>query len=425
MQKAAFLFFLILTCGVGELAAQQNPDKTLQSQIQTILVHPLGDPLGDPVINLNGGNPLQISFDDFGASYVDYYYTIELVDSNWQSIDLNEFDYIKGFNQNKITSYEVSSIAAKPYFHYQFTFPNSNCSPRLSGNYILKVYNGSGKEALVFTRRIYVYESLVGVLASVETPFDATISKTHQRIKAGVDVKNVPFFQQDRIALKVIQNYRYQDAQTVSAPSFIRNTLLEYNNEALLLFGAGKEYRWLDLQSLRLRSDRVAAIDSRENTPIVTLKTDQSRADLLHEIYKDLNGAFLIINSESLKSESQNDYAQVIFSYLPKDHKPYLDKRIYLSGALTNNVLDAGAEMQFDVKTGVYTKTLLLKQGYYSYQYILVDRIEPNAMEAYSDTEGNHWETENKYLLFVYYRAPGTRNDQIIGYTSINSKQSW
>lgn len=425
MQKAALLLFLTLTFCVGKTTAQQNPDKTYLQQIQTILVHPLGDPLGDPVINLNGGTPLQISFDDFGATYEDYYYTIELVDSIWQPIEMNEFDYIKGFNLNKVTSYEVSSIAAKPYFHYQFTFPNSNCSPRLSGNYILKVYNGSGKEELVFTKRMYVFESLVGILASVENPFDASIARTHQRIKAGVDVKNVPYFQQDRIALKVVQNYRYQDAQTVATPSFIRNTLLEYNNEAQLLFGAGKEYRWLDLQSLRLRSDRVAAIDSRENTPIVTLKTDKSRADLLHEIYKDVNGGYLIMNTESLKSESQNDYAQVVFTYLPKEGKPFLDKRVYLSGALTNNALDAGAEMQFDVKKGMYIKTVLLKQGYYSYQYILADRIEPNSMEEYSDTEGNNWETENKYSLFVYYRAPGTRNDQIIGFASINSKNSW
>jgi hypothetical protein len=322
-------------------------------------------------------------------------------------------------------NYQVSSIAAKPYFHYEFNFPNSNCSPRLSGNYILKVFKGGDKNALVFTRRMYVVESLVGLLASVEVPFDATISRTHHRIKAGVDVKNVPFFQQDRITLKVAQNYRFQDAKTMGAPSFIRNTLLEYNNEAELLFGAGKEYRWLDLQSLRLRSDRVAAIDSRENTPIITLKTDISRADLLYAEFKDVNGRYLIMNTESLKSETQNDYAQVVFTYLPKNNKPYLDKRIYLSGALTNNVLDTGSEMKFDVQKGVYTKTLLLKQGYYSYQYILVDRIEPNPMEEYTDTEGNHWETENKYSLFVYYRAPGTRNDQIIGYSSINSKQSW
>jgi hypothetical protein len=130
MQKAALLLFLTLTFCVGKTTAQQNPDKTYLQQIQTILVHPLGDPLGDPVINLNGGTPLQISFDDFGATYEDYYYTIELVDSIWQPIEMNEFDYIKGFNLNKVTSYEVSSIAAKPYFHYQFTFPNSNCSPR-------------------------------------------------------------------------------------------------------------------------------------------------------------------------------------------------------------------------------------------------------------------------------------------------------
>jgi hypothetical protein len=74
---------------------------------------------------------------------------------------------------------------------------------------------------------------------------------------------------------------------------------------------------------------------------------------------------------------------------------------------------------------GVYQKTLLLKQGYYSYNYILRDRSNPNEMDDYMDTEGNHWETENNYGVFIYYHATGTRYDQIVGFSSINSKQNW
>jgi hypothetical protein len=425
MQRVLFIFFSILIFCVKISAAQQNPDKIYNTQIHTVLSHPYGSPLDPPAINLNGGIPLQISFDDFSGEFQDYNYTIELVDSIWQPIEMNEFDYIKGFNQNKINQYTVSSVAAKQYIHYEFTFPNSNCSPRISGNYILKVYKGSDKEALIFTRRIYVYESLAGIFGSVESPFDGTISRTHQRVKASIDIKNVPYFQQDRIFLKVIQNYRYNDAKTVSAPSFIRGNSLEYNNENEFIFPAGKEYRWLDLQSLRLRSDRIASIDNNNSTPVVYLKPDLSRANLLYDYFKDLNGGFLILNSEALQSETQNDYAEVVFNYVPNDHKALLDKKVYLSGAFTNNMLDTGAEMEFDINRGVYKKTLLLKQGYYSYQYLLVDRLEPNPMDEYSDTEGNHWETENRYTLLVYYRAPGTRNDQIIGFSTINSKQSW
>jgi hypothetical protein len=77
--------------------------------------------------------------------------------------------------------------------------------------------------------------------------------------------------------------------------------------------------------------------------------------------------------------------------------------------------------MQFDVKLGVYQKTLLLKQGYYSYSYILRDRNAPNDLDDFTETEGNHFETENNYTILVYYHAPGTLNDQLVGFATINS----
>ena len=84
--------------------AQRNPDLVIDPNIHTVLIHPIGSPLAPPIIILNSGGGLQISFDDFKANYQDYAYSIELVDSNWQSISMNEFEYINGFNQNKINN---------------------------------------------------------------------------------------------------------------------------------------------------------------------------------------------------------------------------------------------------------------------------------------------------------------------------------
>ena len=405
--------------------AQSKPDKVYASEIHSVLIHPFGKPLALPVINLNAANVLLISFDDFKAEYQDYYYSVELVDSAWNPIDMNEFDYIKGFNQNKITDFSASSIAVQKYFHYQFSFPNSYCSPKLSGNYILKVYRGGNKRDLIFTRRFFVTEDIVSVAASVHEPFDGELSRSHQKIKISVDVKAIPSFQPDQLKVKVIQNFRYNSPQTVSAPSFLRNTVLEFNNESELIFPGGNEARWLDIQSLKLKSDRIAEIDAKSALATIIVKPDVSRSNMMYASFNDLNGGYLIMNTESLQSENQNDYARVLFTYLPKDQIPFLDQRLYLTGALTNNDLNTESEMLFDTKLGVYQKTLLLKQGYYSYNYILRDRNNPNEMDDYMDTEGNHWETENNYGVFIYYHAPGTRYDQIVGFSSINSKQNW
>ena len=258
---------------------QFNPDSIYQTNIHTVLIHPVNKPLAIPVISLNESTPLEISFDDFKADYQDYYYSVELRNADWTVANLSAFDYLQGFNQNKINKFSVSSIATQAYYHYQFNFPNAQLKPTQSGNYILKVFKNGNTNELVFTRRFFVTENQVSVAATVQEPFDGQISKTHQKIQFVLDVKKIPFFQTDQIKATVIQNYRYNDAVSIAAPTFIRGNLLEYNSEDQFIFPAGKEARWLDIQNLRLRSDRIADLNSKEKRTIVTVKPDLSRAN--------------------------------------------------------------------------------------------------------------------------------------------------
>jgi len=400
-----------------------NPDKVYDSSIKTIRVHPVGNALAMPVISLSQLNSLEISFDDLKAKYQNYFYSVELMNADWRSANLSVFDYLQGFNQNRITQYSISSIAIQPYYHYKFTFPNTSCRPTKSGNYIIKVYKDSNPQQVVFTSRFFVVDDQVSILSSIQEPFDGNISKTHQKVQLSVETKKLSFFQPDQIKVQVIQNYRFNDALSANAPNFVRGSLLEYNSERDLIFPSGKESRWLDLQSFRLKSDRVVNFEATPNGTIVNVKPDFSRAQTPYFIFKDLNGQFLISNSESIDSENQNDYASVVFTYVPPNRLPLLGENLYLVGSLTNNVLDASAEMKFNPVTKAYQKSLLLKQGYYSYSYILRDKAGPDPMLDFNETEGDHWETENAYSIFVYYRSPGARHDHLIGFTTVHSNQ--
>ena len=400
-----------------------NPDKVYDSSIKTIRVHPMGNALAIPVISLTQMNPLEISFDDLKAKYQNYFYSVELMNADWRSANLSVFDYLQGFNQNRITQYSISSIAIQPYYHYKFTFPNTNCRPTKSGNYIIKVYKDSNPQKVVFTSRFFVVDDQVSILSSIQEPFDGNISKTHQKVQLSVDTKKLSFFQPDQIQVQVIQNYRYNDALRVNTPNFVRGSLLEYNSERDLIFPSGKELRWLDLQSFRLKSDRILNFEATANGTIVNVKPDFSRATTPYFIFKDVNGQFLISNSESIDSENQNDYATVVFTYVPPNRLPLLGETLYLSGSLTNNVLDESSEMKFNAVTRAYQKSLLLKQGYYSYSYILRDKAGTDPMLDFNETEGDHWETENAYSIFIYYRPPGARHDHLIGFTTAHSNQ--
>ena len=423
MAKQMLVILGILIGLYANSANKINPDKVYDSSIKTILVQPMGDALGIPVISLSQMNPLEISFDDLKAKYQNYFYSVELMNADWTSANLSSFDYLQGFNQNRITQYTISSIAIQSYYHYKFTFPNTSCRPTKSGNYIIKVYKDANPQQLIFIKRFFVVDDQVSILSTIQEPFDGNISKTHQKVQLRVETKKLSFFQPNQLQVQVIQNYRYNDALSVSEPSFIRGSLLEYNSERDLIFPSGKEARWLDLQSLRLKSDRVANFEITSNGTIVNVKPDVSRAATPYFNFKDLNGQFLIANTESLDSENQNDYATVIFTYIPPNKLPYIGSQLYLSGALTNNVLDTSSEMKFNGSLGVYQKSLFLKQGYYSYAYIIREKGAPDPMLDYNETEGDHWETENAYSIFIYYRPPGARHDHLIGFTTVHSNQ--
>jgi hypothetical protein len=400
-------------------------DKILDATIQTVMIYPKGKPLALPVIGLNTQDELLIQFDDLSADYKQYYFTIELMDFHWKPVALNPFDYIRGLAQNNIRDYTISSIAQQPYYHYSFTFPNVASRPTKSGNYLMKVYRQGRSNELVFAKRFFVVEQEVPITASIQEPFDETISKSHQKIQVQLDVKRIQLQQPELLHVAVLQNTRFNDILISNAPSFIRGNQLEYNADRDFIFPAGKESRWLDLQNLRFKTDRIATIQQLGYGSRIILKPDQSRASLPYFTFRDLNGQFIISNTELIRSEDQNDYAQVLFTYLTKNGEPFQEKSLYLAGALTANSLETNARMQWNPANKQYEKWLTLKQGYYSYNYILRADQSPNPLHDFMWTEGDHWETENSYTIFVYYRAPGSRYDQIIGYSSLNSTQNW
>ena len=94
---------------------------------------------------------------------------------------------------------------------------------------------------------------------------------------------------------------------------------------------------------------------------------------------------------------------------------------MYVFGQLTNYDLSDAAKMNFNSTTGNYEFSLFLKQGYYDYCYVTVDKNAKKRVASFDVTEGNLWETENNYTILVYYRPLAGRADELIGITMINS----
>jgi hypothetical protein len=78
--------------------------------------------------------------------------------------------------------------------------------------------------------------------------------------------------------------------------------------------------------------------------------------------------------------------------------------------------------MIFDPAAGVYRTTISLKQGYYDYMYATRERDQPAGTFSTEWTESDRWETENEYIVLIYYRELGGRYDQLLGITRGSSQ---
>lgn len=422
MPKRVFLFFILSLIKLG-INAQRLPDENYSPSIKSVKFTRFGDQLSYPVIALNSADQLELHFDDMDAGVKNYYYTFVLCNADWSPAQMSQFDYLKGYSQVRITTYRNSSMAFKRYTHYQAVLPDRNATPIKSGNYLIKVFLNGDTAKLAFTRRFLVTETKMNISPQIMLPSSQQFFQTHHRLQLQLDTRNLDIrYPQQQLKIVVLQNNRWDNALKLSAPTFVRQDMLQYSNEVEMMMPAGKEFRWLNLRSFRLLGDRIRKQENTDSTFILFVKEDLPRMPRQYFYYRDLNGMFINETTEPINPMWNADYARVHFSFKPPNGQPYTNGELIIMGELTNYGKDREAVMHFNHENGTYEGELFLKQGYYDYQYALRTYANGKIEISSNQTEQNTWETENNYMILVYYRQLGGRYDELIGVRQINSQ---
>ena len=126
-------------------------------------------------------------------------------------------------------------------------------------------------------------------------------------------------------------------------------------------------------------------------------------------------GKFFIESKDYSDADSEAEYALVTF--LLSSENPYTDRDVYILGGF--DLWRLSNKLSYDYNSKVYHTKILLKQGYYSYQYALKKKGENKADVA--SIEGSFFQTPNSYFIRVYYRAPSTTFDQLVGWQEIKN----
>jgi hypothetical protein len=416
--KKILPFYILLVCLISKLPSQVIPDSIYNDNIKTVLIYKEGWEMSPPVIFLNSEDKLRISFDDLNTENKNYYYTLIHCNSNWEAENISFFDYAEGFDSNPITDYLYSTNTVVNYIHYSFSLPGENCKPIISGNYMLKVFAENNPDKIIFTRKIFIVEKTASIDFSVVRPEIPRYMLKYQQYKVKV-TPNVDGYNDLRSEIKtlVFQNFNLANPKTCFLSQLQNDKTMLYDDPDSNLFEGGNEFRNFDIKSIKYQSIRIKSITYLNNYYDIVLHPDEWRNKKQYFTDIDLNGRFYIENSLGVNKNRDADYVMVHIS-LPTI-EPLLEGNLYVFGGFLNWQCNVFSKMNYSNENRAYEFNILLKQGYYNYQFAY--KSTDSAAPDISYVERNHYETENDYQVFVYYYPQGSRFERLIGFANANS----
>jgi len=413
--KTAFIasFCLVTWTSICQTVLE---DEVMEENIQTVRVFSnnadFQSQMKSPVIQLHSAERLTLEFDDIAYEPDRYSAAIIHCNADWTPSGLRSADYLSQYNEFNVDEYQYSVNTRIPYIHFTFQVPQVT----KSGNYVIKVYRGRQQNEVVLTRRFMVYDNQIKLAATLVPPSQTENRKTSQQINFNINYADHELMDPlNNVKVVIRQNQRWDNAIDGLKPSFIRGdrSVLEYQLfDGSNTFSAGNEFRFVDLRYTRTRGQNVASVKIEEDAVFAETTLDQPRAGQAYLEYLDLNGQYGIFTHDKTNNDLESEYVVVTFNFKSEP----LSQAPYILGALSQWGKNPASKMVYDDKTKTYRATLLLKQGWYDYQYGL-----KSAEGFQTETiEGAHFQTENEYEIFVYYREMGSRYDEMIGYTILN-----
>ena len=386
--------------------AQNSQEQLLLQSIKSIVFKNQTSEIQFPVQKL--GEPFELHFDDLNGDERNYYYKIKYFNHDWTPSNLFQNEYLKGFDNLRIENYQTSFNTLQPYTHYQLDLPNDQTEFLISGNYLLEIYNES--DEMVFSRRFLIYEEGATVNAEVFRTRDLQYYKTHQNIQFAIIPPKGEFFRdpQNQLHVTILQNEQWNSAINSLKPQYNDGSRLEYRYDAESSFYGGNEYLFFDTKNIQITSANVSMV--KLNRLYETyLTTNYLRRGYPYSFTQDLNGDFIIRTLQG--SENGNieaDYSWVHFSL--STPVVFKDQEVYIYGKFNNYDLNETNKMYYNPALEIYEGIILLKQGVYNYKFI----AKTPKSNLYNEISGSHALTENRYLIFVYYRYFGNLYDSLI-----------
>lgn len=409
--KSLFLTLALVAACINYAQAQLT--RSLADDVRTVRLTVDGDPLAPPVARL--GTPVELSFDVLSHVYTRYIYNVQYCNADWSVCDeLFESDYMSGFNNRPIDDYETSFNTTVLYTHYRISFPNEDMRLLLPGNYRVRVYADEVTDDAepVLEACFSLFEQEMSVEAAVSTNTEVDFNQSHQQVtfSVGYGARRVVDVSRE-LHTVVMQNRRWDNAVVDLSPNIQTAAKAEWTHRRELIFDAGSEFHKFEILDVRLNGMNVDRMEWIGEQYHATLFANTPQRNYTYA--PDADGAYVVRRSGDEDNDIMSEYLFVHFLLqMPK----LSGGDVYVSGLWDNGFPDPQCRMHYDERQGAYEAAVLLKQGYYNYQF---RQLAPNGVGLTARTEGDFYQTENEYIILVYHRPQGARYDALVGFRQL------
>ncbi len=408
MRISLFLLLLATSPAWAQKTLVLN-DQTYEPQIRSVQCYanqPVeGNTLLSAVTRMDTQN-LLLEFDDLEEGRNNYYVKLIHCNFDWTKSTLMDLDIMRDYNEFIINDYTFSLNTHLPYVHYRITIP----PVKIPGNYVVIVYRDGNRQDLILSRRISVFVSQFDLAQDNGLAGLGNIRSTNQALNFIINYGRTEIINPlGSVHVVVRQNQRWDNAQMDVKPSFVREEIsqLEYRFFDMdKTFQGGNEFRFVDFRSLNYPGQNTLKLDKSHKPYDLFVNLDAGRGSQSYSQYPDMNGNFTVDNADYRQEPwISANYLYVNFAL----KSPQLNGDVYVIGAYNGWAHNQENKLVYNAAQGLYSQRILLKQGFYNYQY-WVNSTDPNQVE------GNYFQTENRYEVMVYYRPFQPNADLLVGY---------
>ncbi|WP_176466179.1 type IX secretion system plug protein domain-containing protein [Aliifodinibius salipaludis] len=385
----------------GTFALDQQ--KAPPNDIQSIRLHPKGQPGQAPIMELNTSQKLLLSFDYLGTQNRQFRVTVDHYSKSWNRSGIGPNTYLDSFSETTIQASKISFGQRPSYHHVEFSFPNNELRPAVSGNYLIKVYS-TDDNSLLFSMPFFVTENEGQIETTVERLFaQRNDGRPLDQLFSTYHYPNFVEYPQFDLSMSFVPNQFWGRTKQVEfldtiTPSQLRG-YIEHDNA----FVGNYEFKHLDLQNFDGNGQQILEHQPGVTPPRVTLRRDVQNLD------PSPNLSEATVNMGMPDDDRNSNYAQVEFRLQTDDSIPPSSK-IYIVGHFNNWMINDLNRMSFDSDKQMWTGRALIKQGSYAYKYVLV---RDNQIDDLTLDQG-FLSAQQEYLTFIYFKDPHQNFDRLL-----------